>query len=301
MQKNNHTIETSDLSQAKTEYLQMKAPEELRGRVVAEIKQHKTKYGASHKSRMWWIKCVSSTAAVFILTFCVMVNASPAFAETVAGIPGMSGVVKVLTFGHYEYSNNGMDANVDIPKIEGLIDKELEQKINKEFAEYADSIIAEFKAEAEALQSEFPGETVHFGMDSGYQVLTNTEDYLAIDIYLVNMVGSSSTVHKYYTIDKKTQKLLTLNDLFVEGTNYTGILEEYVTNEMKKQNASGEHMYWIDEPEFMPESLVTPESLFYIDPNGQLVICFEKYSVAPGAEGSPTFTIPNDVIADIIK
>jgi hypothetical protein len=290
-----------DLSQAKAEYIQIKASEKFRSKIVKDIHSIKPKPEKGKKRRFRWVKYIATSAAAFILTLGIMVNALPVFADTVAGIPGMSGVVKVLTFGHYEYHQNGMDASVDTAKINGLLDKALEKRINNEFAGYADAVISEFEAEAKSIQKDNPGETVHFGMDSGYEVLTNTKEYLAIDIYLVNTVGSSSTVHKYYTIEKKTQKLLALNDLFLANSDYTAVLGKYVLNEMKHQNASGQHFYWIDEPGYMPNPLITPDSLFYINSTGQLVICFEKYAVAPGSEGTPTFTIPNDVIATIRK
>lgn len=293
------TTSNPDLSQAKAEYIQIKASEELKNKILIELHDEKTTAVKEKKRRHRWMKYIATSAAAFVLTLGVMVNALPVFADTIADIPGMSGVVKVLTFGHYEYHQNGMDANIETAEINGLLDKGLEKRINNEFAGYADTVISEFEAEAKSIQKDNPGETVHFGMDSGYEVLTNTKDYLAIDIYLVNTVGSSSTVHKYYTIDKKTQKLLTLNDLFVANSDYTTVLEKYVLNEMKKQNASGQHFYWINEPGYMPDPLITPESLFYINSTGQLVICFDKYSVAPGSEGSPTFTIPNDIIANI--
>jgi hypothetical protein len=301
MMENKNTNHQPDLSQAKAEYTQIKGSDELKTRVLSELKNHNTNPDAKKKWRKPWMKYVATTAAMFVFTVTVMVNASPAFANTVAGIPGLAGVVNVMTFGHYEYHQNGMDANIDTAKIEGLLDKDLEAQINKELAGYADAIISEFEAEAKAIQKEYPGEEVHFGMDSGYQVLTNTEEYLAIDIYLVNTVGSSSTIHKYYTIDKKTQKLVTFEGLFAENADYATVLEKYVLSEMRRQQETGLYFYWIDEPGEMPDPLITADSLFYINPEGQLVICFDKYAVAPGSSGSPEFIIPEDVIAGIVK
>ncbi len=295
--KNNHP----DLSQAKAEYNQINGSDEFKTRVLSELNNHKTNPGEKKKWRKPWMKYAATTAAMFIFTVTVMVNASPAFANTVAGIPGLAGIVNVMTFGHYEYHQNGFDANIDTAKIEGLLDKNLEAQINKELEGYADAIISEFEAEAKAIQKEYPGEEVHFGMDSGYQVLTNTKEYLAIDIYLVNTVGSSMTIHKYYTIDKKTQKLLTFEGLFLESVDYAAVLENYVLNEMIRQQETGLLFYWIDEPSLMPDPLITADTLFYINSKGQLVICFDKYSVAPGSSGSPEFVIPNEVIAGITK
>jgi len=287
--------------QAKSEYNQIHASVVLHEKVKAALDDYKEIRG---KRGNRWVarrfKYVGGVVAVLFLSLAVMVNASPAFADTVANIPGMSGIVKVMTFGHYEYKSDTVDATVDTPAITGLSNKDLENKLNKEFAAYSSALIGAFEKEVKEWQQEYPSDSAHFGMDSGYQVLTNTEDYLSIDIYLVNTAASSSTVEKFYTINKKTQKLLTLSGLFIKNADYEAVLEKYVIKEMKNQMKSGEHTYWIDEPNMMPEKLITPNTLFYINKENQLVLCFEKYSVAPGCEGSPEFPIPKNIIADIL-
>ncbi|MCH1968737.1 RsiV family protein [Romboutsia hominis] len=40
---------------------------------------------------------------------------------------------------------------------------------------------------------------------------------------------------------------------------------------------------------------------FYINKNGELVICFDKYDVAPGYMGLVEFTIPNNVIKPLLN
>lgn len=46
---------------------------------------------------------------------------------------------------------------------------------------------------------------------------------------------------------------------------------------------------------------IRPDQNFYIDKNGNLVIAFDKYEVAAGAQGSPEFVIPQEVIKTILK
>ncbi len=301
MRKTKENDNGPNFVQAKSEYNQIHASEALQKKVEAALaghKQSKVKIGNPWVARRF--KYVGGAVAVLVLSLVVMVNASPAFADTVANLPGMSGIVKVMTFGHYEYKSDTVDATVDTPAITGLSNKDLENKLNKEFAAYSSALIGAFEKEVKEWQQEYPSDSAHFGMDSGYQVLTNTEDYLSIDIYLVNTAASSSTVEKFYTINKKTQKLLTLSGLFIKNADYEAVLEKYVIKEMKNQMKNGEHTYWIDEPNMMPEKLITPDTLFYINKENQLVLCFEKYSVAPGCEGNPEFPIPKTIIADIL-
>ena len=40
---------------------------------------------------------------------------------------------------------------------------------------------------------------------------------------------------------------------------------------------------------------------FYLNEDGQIVICFDEYEVAPGYMGLVQFTIDNSVVSDILK
>ena len=48
-------------------------------------------------------------------------------------------------------------------------------------------------------------------------------------------------------------------------------------------------------------SKIKPEQNFYFDEKGQLIITFNEYEEAPGYMGVVEFTIPDDVIRDILK
>ena len=83
-------------------------------------------------------------------------------------------------------------------------------------------------------------------------------------------------MQKYYTIDKHTNTLVVLSDLFQSGTDYLTPINQYITEQMRRQNASGNE-------------------------TGNIVICFDKYEVGPGSSGSPCFEIPQQVVANILK
>ena len=117
----------------------------------------------------------------------------------------------------------------------------------------------------------------------------------------MNTVGSSSTTHKFYTIDKASGKLITLKSLFKDGTDYVSVLNRYLRAEMKRQNDTDLNMFWIDDPDMESFETIREDQNFFINQDGKLVICFDKYEIAPGASGSPEFVIPEDVIHDIRK
>ncbi|MDF2657131.1 MAG: hypothetical protein K0R19_3605 [Bacillota bacterium] len=282
------------LEQMKDDYMKINASEELKARVEETMRTHKSKQNAISRKTAGLAACV----AVLLI---VSLNVSQSLAVTMADMPGMSGIVRVLTFGRYAVEDKGFHADIVTPRIEGLLDKELEDKLNKDFKEYADSVIAAFEKDVKELKEEFPDSEVHYGIDSGYEIRTDNDKILAIDVYLVNTVGSSSTTHKFYTIDKASGKLITLKSLFKEDADYVSVLNRYLIDEMKRQNDAGLNMFWVDDPDMESFESIREDQNFFINQDGQLVICFDKYEIAPGASGSPEFIIPEEVIQEIRK
>ena len=61
-------------------------------------------------------------------------------------------------------------------------------------------------------------------------------------------------------------------------------------------------MFWLKSEE-NPEGFekISADQKFYINSDGKIVVCFDKYEIAAGAQGSPEFVLPDEVTADIIK
>ena len=288
-----------DLNKLKEQYTAIKASDELRKRVSDTMNQQIPIKKKSITKRVGVsVACVVAAMAVFTGAL----NFSPAFAQSISEA-GLGGMVNVLTFNRYEFSKNGAEANIQTPQIQGLSDPEFEAKLNAELKENAEAVIQSFNEDLKALEAEFPGETVHMGVDYGYEVKTNNNDYLSIDVYQVNTAGSSSTMYWYYTVDKHTNQLVTLPSMFKDGADYVGVLSEYIKTQMRAQMDAGENYYWLDEQEDYMENFdkIKPDQKFYINNDGNLVICFDKYEVAPGSSGSPEFEIPLSVIAGVLK
>lgn len=244
----------------------------------------------------------SSVAAAFVL-FVAGLNVSPAFAQSAQQVPVLGAVAKVFTFRDYQFSDGGFEAHVRTPKVCGLGNDELEAALNKEFADYGQSLITQFEADMRDIQAKFPGEEVHMGILSDYAVKTDSRDVLSVEITTYSAAGSSFTQHKYYNIDKNTRQLITLPGLFTQGADYKAAISSEIIRQMKQQMASDENvMYWV-EPDGMMTDVFTqiPDSQpFYINSNGQLVISFDKYAVAPGYMGTPEFIIPTRVLEGIL-
>lgn len=284
----------NDLKKLKIDYENINASEEFKESVLTKAKKR-------HRFSVF-TKSVAAAAATFVFASVLALNVSPAFAKSVSEIPYLKEVVKVLTASRYEFSDGNMEAEIVTPKIEGLLDKELEDKLNNEFKENANAIILGFERDYKELKKEFgEGTDIHMGINYNYEVKTDDDDIYAIDIYLFTAAGSSSTKHSFYTIDKKTHSLLTLDGIF-KDKSYVDVISEYIKKEMKRLNETEGGYFWVDS-EF-PEwnfTKIKEDQNFYINSDGKLVICFDKYDVAAGAQGSPEFVIPTEVISNILK
>ncbi len=260
----------------------------------------KEAYGMKRTVKRVKLKWASGIAAGLCAACILTLNIYPALAAALGDVPVIGQIVRVVTFGRYEAAENGYRATIVTPEIEGLLDKEFEDKLNREFKENAEALILAYENDVKELKKEFGSEEIHMGIDSDYSVKTNNDDILALDVYICNTAGSSSTKHTYYTIDKKTNTLLKLNDLFKANADYVTPISEYIKEQMKYENENNDGLYWLENDEFTESfEKIKDNQSFYINDKGNLVICFDKYEVAAGAQGCPEFIIPDSVIGNI--
>ena len=281
------------IEKLRKQYENIQASEELIMKAEKEIRKSKSKRG---------FKAGIGTAAAFIFAVGVAANASPSFAYAMSDVPVMGSIVKVVTLGKYENKDGGYEIKVNTPQIEGLIDEETQEKLNEVFKDQAQSVIAAFEQDVKELKEEFGDETVHMGIEYNYDIKTNTDDILAIDTYTFFASGSSNSVHNYYTIDKHTGEIYTLEGLFKDGADYVTPISDYIKKEMARRNAEEGGMFWVEDDEYVEGfDKIADDQNFYINSDGNIVICFAKYEVAAGAQGVPEFVIPDEVVVDIIK
>lgn len=284
------------MKQLKKEYMDIPIPEELDFLVRKSLKDGGVKrYKKSNKYK--WIGGV--VASVFIFT--AAINTSPTFANALSEIPVVGSIVKVLTFREYKLEKDTYSANIEVPAIEGLENKELQNSLNEKYLQENKKLYDEFIADIEDLEKNGGG---HMGVASGYEVKTDNDRILSVGRYVVNIVGSSSTTFQYDTIDKKEQILITLPSLF-KDESYVDIISENIKEQMREQMKNDENkIYWVsdaglEEPmEYFDR--ISKEQSFYINNDGKLVISFDKYEAAPGYMGVVEFVIPTEVISDIL-
>lgn len=278
--------EKNKIQKIKDDYNDIKIPKEL-DNVVNDALNKKSKNDLFKKSMI--------VAASISVIFIGSINISPSFADTLESIPVIGGLVKVVNLDNYNINKNGFEVAIEVPKIEGLKDKELENQLNNELQKEAKDLYNEYLTEMKELEkANIEGRDL---VESWHEVLTDNDRVFSMVIYNFHAQGSSNTTRKFYNIDKKNETAMTLKSLF-EGKDYVNIISENIKEQMLEQMKNNPNIvYWMNsEMPDMDFKQIDEEQGFYVNSNGELVICFDKYDVAPGSMGLVEFVIPKDVI-----
>ena len=248
-----------------------------------------------------WLKKTIYSAAAVAAAFVLTVNCIPSLAFAASDVPILGDIVRVVTFGRFEVSEENYEAKITTPKIEGLLNKDLENKLNKEFEEDANTLIAAFENDIKEMSDLYGDNNFHLSVTADYEVKTDNEDILAVNFYFTTIEASSVTANRFYNIDKKAGTLITLDSLFKKDVDYITPISNYILDEMKNENENNGGFYFLDGEDDERFTKIREDQNFYINNDGNIVICFDEYEVAAGAQGCPEFVIPNDVVKDILK
>ncbi|PHV70409.1 anti-sigma factor [Sporanaerobium hydrogeniformans] len=290
----------ADLSETFADYLdQIEIPEELNAIVDSAIQRTKPLKERNMNMKKF-AKHTIAASFIGLMGFVGSVNLSPTFASSISDLPLLGSLVKVVNLRQFEYQASTYNATLEAPVIEGLEDEALQKSLNTKYLEENKKLYEAFEKDvAKMEQFDSPG---HLGVDSGFEIKTNTEDILSIARYVVNTVGSSSTTMTYDTIDKKNEILITLPSLFIDE-EYISIISENIKTQMKERMKQDENLvYWIEGDEGALEGFdrINVHQPFYITAEGKLIISFDKYEVSPGFMGIQEFEIPTEVIEPLL-
>jgi hypothetical protein len=283
-------MENNKFIKMKEEYEAMRASEGLRSKIETIIAQ-------KGKASILPMR-IMLTAACIMAVFIGSLNLFPQAAYAMSDIPVLNEIVQIVTFGRYETKGKGYEADVVTPQVDGLTDKELEKKINEELKGDASALIEAFQADVKAGENAGVEGGPHMAVEHGYQILTNDDRYFSVDIYTLTIQASGAESHKFYTIDKKTGKLVTLDQYFSSDYDYVTALSSYIKGEMLRRNKEESAVFFVDGGADDDFTSIKPQQNFYVNKKHELVICFDEYEVAAGVQGAPNFVIPEQLIQD---
>ena len=240
-------------------------------------------------------------AACIMVVFVGSLNAFPQVAYAMSDIPVLNEIVQIVTFGRYETKGKGYEADVVTPQVNGLTDTELEKRINEELKGDAGALIEAFQADVKDAEQAGVEGGPHMAVEHGYQILTNDSRYFSVDIYTLTIQASGAESHKFYTIDKKTGKLVTLDQYFSSDYDYVTALSQHIKGEMLRMNKEEGAAFFVDGGTDDDFTSIKPQQNFYINDKHELVVCFDEYEVAAGVQGSPSFVIPEELIKSRVR
>ena len=258
-------------------------PEDYAGRVFATcaaLEETKPKKRHSYRWAAW--------AAAALALFIAVPNVSPTAAAAMAEVPVLGAIVRVVTFRDYTYDDGHHSADVSVPELEG---GNAAQEVSDQVRTYTDWLIGQFQADCEAM-----GE----GYKSLYvtsSVVTDSDTWFTLRVDADEIQASGYQFSRFYHIDKATDRLVTLKDLFREDADYVTALSGEVRRQMEEQMAEDPEVLYFPE-EF---TAIDPDQNFYWAADGSLVLVFDEYTIAPGSMGMPEFTIPADVYENLMK
>lgn len=240
---------------------------------------------------------IAAAAACFIFTvFFLLPNVSVTYAHALEQIPGIGDIVRVITIRNYFYSDEYHELDVDVPQVENG-DSEAFNLINKDIGELTDALVKQFYADLEDI-----GDNGHSSVYVDYQTVTNTDNWFTLKIRVTEAAGSGNTYFKYYHVNKQTASIVRLGDMAADNRFFETIEHEIQKQMKTEMEKDGDLTYWTEDSVIGKDlHSVSPEHNFYWDKDGDLVIPFDKYEVAPGYMGTPEFTIPKELLRDVIK
>ena len=209
--------------------------------------------------------------------------------------------VKVSTFGVYESKYEGFEARIVTPIVTGLAMDSLEKEINAKLAEKALEMQERYELEAlELMNDPFAGNGAHTGWFMDYKVIDGDARFVTLDVTETNIVASSSTKRTIMNFDKETGMPVTLASFFNEKADAVEVVSRAVRDEMRRANKKHNGSFWLapeegeqkkDEAATGGFSSIKADQNFYVDREGNIVVCFDKYEVAPGSAGCPEITL----------
>ncbi|HIX24410.1 MAG TPA: RsiV family protein [Candidatus Lachnoclostridium avicola] len=274
------------------QYEEIPVPEEARRRMEEGIQMAKQEKRQKNRGLIW-LRRAGETAAAAMAVITVLVNASPAAAQVMEQIPVIGTIAQVVTFRTYEDHSGKGEANVEIPKIE---EEGQTLEANREIEDYADSLIREYEDKIRAGEDQ-----ENYALDSTYEVVFENDRYVCIRIDTTVVMASGTQFVKVFTVDKETGETVSLLQMLGGDETMLAAVSSNIMEQMREQMAADENViYYLDSdmPEWDFKGLDGDES-YYFDQDGELVVTFDEYEVAPGYMGAVEFVIPKSVTGDL--
>ena len=292
------------IEDGKNIYGDIEIPKELSAMVDGLIKKDRRK--KAERKVIFMIKRCAAAAAAALVVFTAGLNTSQAFAEGAAELPVIGAIARVLTVRSYHQDEGDYKIDMEVPAIEdsnsadtsggeftSLVNAEIEKIVD----DYTNEAKAEFEEYKEAFfatggtEEEWAGRQMDIIVD--YDVKYQKSPILSLELTTAKGWVAASEERHYYNLNVLEGKELKLEDLL--GDDYINICNAEIDRQIKEQLANDESLSYFGygDNELTDASFRTIDENtdFYINSDGQVVIVFPEYSIAPGYMGWREFAV----------
>lgn len=269
--------------------MNLQAPQSVKRKIVTMHPFLPNKQGASQA-----LKICSHIAVTVVCLLCTfMLNMSPVYAQSTENTSTDKDLIRVFTARNYSYSACNHEMDMDVPNLSDPRCSEAAGQINKEVDAWTARLAEQFYSQLEA-----DGDKGHGAVFVDYEVLMSTKNWFTLKLTVSTVTGSSNQYYKIYNINRSTGKIVTFSDLFCTS-EFGRVIKQNILKQMKERTEKNSNLVYFTEPEASWE--ISHTQNFYFNENGELVIPFDKYAVAPGSMGNPEFTISKETLSCILR
>ena len=231
-------------------------------------------------------RITAMAASVFFVVMVLLPNVSPAYARSMEQIPVSGDLVQLFTIRTYLYDENLHNLDAQIPAVRDPENPDASRLINKDVDELTGEVIRQFYEELEFAEGRGVG-SIHID----YELLTSTDRWFTMKLMVEETRGSTNSYARYYHIDRMAGTYVRFGDLVREED--FGKLEEMIRRQMEQQMAADPEIVYLEDARTGSSFVrLDTDQSFYLNADGDLVIVYDRYEVAPGFMGCPEFVLP---------
>lgn len=185
-----------------------------------------------------------------------------------------------------------LTSDIKIPVLKSLKDEKMQSEINKAFENRALDLKNQMMKDGkEALEDakKYGYKNRPYNLSIDYNISYNERDIISITSTYYQYTGGAhgTTLTETLNINTRTGEKIELKDFFKQGVDY----KKVITEEVKKQMTGDNKFY----PNAAAElKMVSDDQSFYIE-EGNIIIYYQPYEIAPYAAGICEFKIPSNV------
>ena len=163
---------------------------------------------------------------------------------------------------------------------------------SKRSSSQAAKIALDTAENTESLSDESENSSPEYGTHNvvaSYEVMADTDNYYSVRVDAVSDVGYIDEYSAHFTVDKNKESIVSLDDMYSGIPEYKEKLYDNICSQMKQRSEADKDVeYYIGSNGF---EKVSGNEDFYINDCEEVVITYEKGTVAPYEQGESVFNV----------